>query len=481
MCRTTFGCFVEDVVSVTSAAMPERDTQSGHSARLLRGLVWAGVVLAPIAAAVVLVGGDASSARFAVLLMAVSVVLIGASVLIRADPVLLRMDVEDRVAEEVDGLRRQLRAEFASAAPAVPEEDPRPPLPVRNTGGRAQVTPAPPAFTSPPGRPTFVHQPEPVVQPRPQHEPEPEYQYDEVGYRYDDQSTGYDDQTAGYDDQSAGYPQEGYQQEGYQDGYQESYQGDGYQDGYPGDGYQDDGYQDGYPGDGYQDDGYPDEDYQQPVPARGSGGRASVPGIVQPVSPAPSQGFAAQGSVSQGFAAQGTVSQGFAAQGTVSQGFAAQGVSAGRASAAVPVGSAVVPGAGATPVARASAAAAVPPPPIGQPVPRPRAAASVPGGRPPGAMPPGAMPPGAMPPGPNGMIAPPLARAAAAARPGGTQYGRPEAPDDDFGATDGYAGGDPDTSAEYKARRHRPSANDTNVGTLADFANYPGYSSQENW
>jgi hypothetical protein len=94
-------------------------------------------------------------------------------------------------------------------------------------------------------------------------------------------------------------------------------------------------------------------------------------------------------------------------------------------------------------------------------------------------MPPG--PNGMMPPGPNGMMAPPQARAAAAVRPGGTQYGRPDAPDDDFGATDGYAGGDPDTSAEYKARRHRPSANDTNVGTLADFANYPGYSSQENW
>jgi hypothetical protein len=419
--------------------MPERDTQSGHSARLLRGLVWAGVVLAPIAAAVVLIGGDSSSIRFAVLLMAVSVVLIGASMLVRADPVLLRMDVEDRVAEEVDGLRRQLRAEFATAAPAGPEVDPGPPPPVHNPGGRAQVAP-PAAFTPPPGRPTFVHQPEPVVL----DEPEPEYHYEETGYGYDDQTTGY---------QQQGY-QEGYQPEGYQDGYQE----DGYQDGYPDDGYQDPAYQDP----AYQDPGYQDEGYQQPapVPARPTGGRASVPGIVQPVSPAQSQGFTAQG----------TTSQGFAAQGTTSQGFAAQGVPAGRASAAVPP---------AAPVARAAAAAAVPPavpvaraaavpgPPIGRPVPRPRAAASV---------------PGAMPPGPNGMMAPPPARAAVTVRPGGTQYGRPEAPDGDFGATNGYAGGDdPEMSAEYKARRHRPSANDTNVGTLDDFAGYPGYSSQENW
>jgi hypothetical protein len=38
-------------------------------------------------------------------------------------------------------------------------------------------------------------------------------------------------------------------------------------------------------------------------------------------------------------------------------------------------------------------------------------------------------------------------------------------------AYDGQVTGDPN----YKARRHRPSANDTNVGTLADFAAYGGY------
>src|SRR5690349_9795807 len=125
--------------------MPERDSQAGHSAKLLQGLLWGGVVLAPLAAAVVLIGGGSTSVRFAVLLLAVSVVLIGASMLIRADPVLLRMDVEDRVAEEVENLRRQMRAEFASAAAAPPApEAARPPLPVRTPGGRAQVGAVPP-------------------------------------------------------------------------------------------------------------------------------------------------------------------------------------------------------------------------------------------------------------------------------------------------------------------------------------------------
>src|SRR3954470_20787710 len=115
--------------------MPERDTETGHSSRLLRGLIWAGVLLAPLAAAVVLLGQSSGSVRFAVLLIAVSVVLIGASVLIRNDPVLQRMHVEDRVAEEIEVLRRDLRAEFSRATPAGPAH------------------PAGPGFRSGPGTP----------------------------------------------------------------------------------------------------------------------------------------------------------------------------------------------------------------------------------------------------------------------------------------------------------------------------------------
>ncbi|GID31484.1 hypothetical protein Abr02nite_64670 [Paractinoplanes brasiliensis] len=55
----------------------------------------------------------------------------------------------------------------------------------------------------------------------------------------------------------------------------------------------------------------------------------------------------------------------------------------------------------------------------------------------------------------------------------GADYG--PAPSADYGAPShepGGATGDPN----YKARRHRPSANDTNVGSLSDFASYGGYS-----
>jgi hypothetical protein len=119
--------------------MSDRDPAAGHSARLLRGLVWTGVLLAPAAAVVVLLGGSSQSVRFAVLLLAVSVVLVGASILIRTDPVLRRMDIEDRVAEEVAALRSELRAEFArgpaGAVPAVPRPRRSGPEPTPTAGG----------------------------------------------------------------------------------------------------------------------------------------------------------------------------------------------------------------------------------------------------------------------------------------------------------------------------------------------------------
>src|SRR5882757_9475177 len=99
-------------MSVTSATMPDRDTeQQERSARLLRALIWAGVGLAPVAAIVVLVGSGGGSTRFAVLLIAVCVVLVGSSMLVRSDPRLLEMEVEGRVAEAVAVLRDKLREE----------------------------------------------------------------------------------------------------------------------------------------------------------------------------------------------------------------------------------------------------------------------------------------------------------------------------------------------------------------------------------
>ncbi|GAA2528665.1 hypothetical protein [Winogradskya humida] len=98
--------------------MPDRDPEVKQHTRLLTGLIWVGIGLAPIAAIVVLIGGSTGAMRFAVLLVAVCVVLIGAAMLIRTDPVLHRMDVEDRVSAEVDALRGGLRDELTATARA---------------------------------------------------------------------------------------------------------------------------------------------------------------------------------------------------------------------------------------------------------------------------------------------------------------------------------------------------------------------------
>jgi hypothetical protein len=98
--------------------MPDPDADERHSERLLRGLLWGGVALAPIAVLVALAGGGDTSLRYAVLLLAVAVVLIGSSLLIRNDPVLMKLELDDRLARHAEDLRAELRDEIAAAARA---------------------------------------------------------------------------------------------------------------------------------------------------------------------------------------------------------------------------------------------------------------------------------------------------------------------------------------------------------------------------
>ena len=94
--------------------MSDRDPEAPQNARLLTVLIWAGVGLAPVAALVVLLAGSDNAIRFAVLLTAVCVVLIGAALLIRNDSVLPGTDVE----EKVEALRGELREEIAASGRA---------------------------------------------------------------------------------------------------------------------------------------------------------------------------------------------------------------------------------------------------------------------------------------------------------------------------------------------------------------------------
>ncbi|MBM2617206.1 hypothetical protein JIG36_16760 [Actinoplanes sp. LDG1-06] len=387
--------------------MPDRESVAGN-ARLLRGLIWAGVLLAPLAAAVVLLGQSSNSVRFAMLLLAVAIVAIGASVLVRSDPVLGRMDVEERVAEEVATLRRELRAEFGRGGP--PHQAPPPPMPMP------------------------AHVPAPAMM-RQQPEEEPSGFFSDL-------------------------PAEGQ--------YPDPFANDYVEDDYP---------QNDYPADDYAPQPPPMPAGPPPMgsPRPPAGGRAGVPVASAAVRPPSRTG-------------------------------------PGLTTGGRPINP---PGSSTGGRAVASAAASVPPPPPPQ-VPRQRGAAPIPPPAPPRASA-SVRPAGAYGHQPDslaedfgastgyaaqgpGVYGAPAGGGAYGTPTGGTYggggndfdsdeyngYGAPNyggSDQGDYGYSDepdygppprepGTTTGDP----HYKARRHRPSANDTNVGSLSDFAQYNGYS-----
>ncbi|MFC3380578.1 hypothetical protein [Couchioplanes azureus] len=129
--------------------MPDRDPDMRHRDPLPRALIWGGIGLAPLAAVVVLSGGAGGSVKFAVLLVALCVLMLGTSLLLRGEPA---ADAGEVVTTKVEALRRELRDEVRRAAarpPVAPEGsgvDGRAPLGVtavtaRRVSASASVSP----------------------------------------------------------------------------------------------------------------------------------------------------------------------------------------------------------------------------------------------------------------------------------------------------------------------------------------------------
>src|SRR5215475_4492818 len=81
-------------------------------------VLWIGIVLAPVAALLILVGSGTGSSRFALFLLVLAVVLVGIGSVLRADGNKVRAEVEDMVVEEIDGLRGDIRKDITTAARA---------------------------------------------------------------------------------------------------------------------------------------------------------------------------------------------------------------------------------------------------------------------------------------------------------------------------------------------------------------------------
>jgi hypothetical protein len=100
--------------------MPAADIQQRRAGLpLAPGLLWTGVGLAPVAALLVILGGDNTGlVRLAVLLAVIAVALIGTAFALRRDPEAMREQVEDMLFEELDILRDDVREDITTAARA---------------------------------------------------------------------------------------------------------------------------------------------------------------------------------------------------------------------------------------------------------------------------------------------------------------------------------------------------------------------------
>jgi hypothetical protein len=94
---------------------PERPPRGG---RLLTGLFWAGVGLAPLAGLILLLGGGSGSMKAAAFLAVLAVVLIGLSIALRPDATAVRAEVEETLLDEIEMLREDVRDDIATAARA---------------------------------------------------------------------------------------------------------------------------------------------------------------------------------------------------------------------------------------------------------------------------------------------------------------------------------------------------------------------------
>jgi len=94
------------------------DHEERAGGKLLVGLFWVGVGLAPLAALLLLLGRGDGPLRVAAVLAVLAVVLIGLSITLRRDTDTVRNELEDTLLDEIDMLREDVRGDIATAARA---------------------------------------------------------------------------------------------------------------------------------------------------------------------------------------------------------------------------------------------------------------------------------------------------------------------------------------------------------------------------
>jgi hypothetical protein len=96
--------------------MPASEAQDVRRGRLLHGLFWGGVGLAPLAVLILLFGQSLGALRVAVILAVLTIVLLAVSVAMRPSVDLIRVEIEERILDEVEQIRMHAREDVTTAA-----------------------------------------------------------------------------------------------------------------------------------------------------------------------------------------------------------------------------------------------------------------------------------------------------------------------------------------------------------------------------
>jgi hypothetical protein len=99
--------------------MPAPESQEERrDERLITGLFWGGVGIAPLAALLLLIGQSGGLLRIAAVLAILAVVMIGLSITLRGNSDAMRVELEEVLYEEIDALRKDVREDIGTAARA---------------------------------------------------------------------------------------------------------------------------------------------------------------------------------------------------------------------------------------------------------------------------------------------------------------------------------------------------------------------------
>src|SRR4051812_48301500 len=96
--------------------MPAPPAQEARRGKLLQGLFWGGVGLAPIAILILLFGQSMGTLRIAVILAVLTIVMLAVSIALRPSVEMVRVDIEHRVLDEIERMRLRSRDDITTAA-----------------------------------------------------------------------------------------------------------------------------------------------------------------------------------------------------------------------------------------------------------------------------------------------------------------------------------------------------------------------------